>query len=151
MLSRSMSYSPDKNETQLWTKLYENYLRNENLVYHISINICMSWEGKGWLFALLCGHEKNKKNEKEEKKEEKKERSVKWPVGGPTSRMPRSVAKIHLFKGECYVSRGMERGKNSFEARHKEKPTSMLERLDRWGREGPMGSRLQNIHQEIGG
>ena len=56
---------------------------------------------------------------------------VKRPVGSPTSRMPRSAAKIHPFKGGCYAARGMERVKNSFEARHKEKPTSMLERLDR--------------------
>ena len=52
-------------------------------------------------------------------------------VGGPTSRMPRSAAKIHPIKGRCYASRGVEKGKSSFEARHKEKPTSMLERLDR--------------------
>ena len=44
----------------------------------------------------------------------------------------------------------MEKGESSFEARHKEKPTSMLERLDRRGREGPMESRFQNSHQEIG-
>ena len=68
----------------------------------------------------------------------------------PTSRMPRSAAKIQPIKGRCYAARGMERGKSSFEARHKEKPTSMLERLDRLGREGPMVSRLQNSHQEIG-
>ena len=56
---------------------------------------------------------------------------VERPVGGPTSRMPRSASKIHPLKRGCYAARGMERGKSSFEARDKEKPTLMLERLDR--------------------
>ena len=34
--------------------------------------------------------------------------------------MPCSAAKIHPLKGECYAARGMERGKSSFEAGHKE-------------------------------
>ena len=70
------------------------------------------------------------------------------PVGGSTSRMPPSVAKIYPIKGGCYAARGMERGKSSFEARHNKKPTSMLERLDQSGRKRPRGYRLQNSHQE---
>ena len=44
---------------------------------------------------------------------------VERPVCGPPSRMPRSAAKIHLLKRGCYAARSMERGKSSFEARHK--------------------------------
>ena len=48
---------------------------------------------------------------------------VERPVGGFTSRMPRSAGKIHPIKGGCYAARGMVRDKSSFEARHKGKPT----------------------------
>ena len=64
--------------------------------------------------------------------------------------MPYSAAEIHPLKGLSFAARGMEKSKISSEAKHKEKPTSVLERLDRGSREGPMGSRLQNSHQEIG-
>ena len=54
------------------------------------------------------------------------------------------------MKGGCSAARGMERGKSSFEARHKEKPTSMLGRFNWSSREGLMGSRFQNSHQKTG-
>ena len=63
---------------------------------------------------------------------------------------PHSVAAIHPLKGWFSTYWGMENSKISSEARHKEKPTSVLIILDRWGREGPMGSRLQNYYQKIG-
>ena len=53
--------------------------------------------------------------------------------------MPCNAAKIHPLKGGCYAARGMERVRSSFEARYKEKPTSMLKDLigeiekDSWG------------------
>ena len=42
-----------------------------------------------------------------------------------------SAAKIYAVKRRSSAVRGMEKSKISSEARHKEKPTSMLERIDR--------------------
>ena len=46
----------------------------------------------------------------------------------------------------CCASHRKKQKKKEKKARHKEKPTSVLERLDRGSREGPIGSRLQNSH-----
>ena len=71
---------------------------------------------------------------------------VERPVVCPPSGMPHSAAEIYALKGWSSAARGMENSKISSKVRYKEKPTSVLERLDRWSREGPMGSRLQNSH-----
>ena len=79
------------------------------------------------------------------------EKTPKWGKGGSSpsyaevaaSKPPNKEGDWHVVTKErkkkkkekmkiiCYAARGMEKGKNNFEARHKEKPTSMLERLDR--------------------
>ena len=64
------------------------------------------------------------------------------PVVCPASKMPYSAAEIYPLEGWSPSARGMEKRKISSEARHKEKTTSMLGRLDRGSREIPMGSRL---------
>ena len=76
---------------------------------------------------------------------------VERPVVCPASKMPYSAAEISLLKGRFSATRGMEKRKIRSMGRHKENPTSEQERPDRLGREGPMGSRLQNSHKEIGG
>ena len=50
--------------------------------------------------------------------------------------MPYSAVEIYPFKGSSSAARGMEKSKISYAARHKEKPTSVLERLNEHGERG---------------
>ena len=67
---------------------------------------------------------------------------VERPVACPASKMPYSAVEIYPLKGWFSAGRGRKKSKISSEAKHKEKPNLVLERLDRWSRERPMGSRL---------
>ena len=63
--------------------------------------------------------------------------------------MPYSAGKFTCSKGDPLLREVWKKSKISSEARHNEKPTSVLERLDRGSREGPMGSRLQNSTKRL--